>query len=70
VRDRQGPHLAEGGGSLMDGRENTHQIRLVPPGRRAMSLIVLFAVLALLIVVAPDFLLVIFAGLLFGVFFG
>jgi predicted PurR-regulated permease PerM len=54
----------------MDGRENTHQIRLVPPGRRAMSLIVLFAVLALLIVVAPDFLLVIFAGLLFGVFFG
>jgi predicted PurR-regulated permease PerM len=38
-------------------------------GPRPISLAVLFAVLTLLLIVAPDVVLVIFAGLLFGVFF-
>jgi predicted PurR-regulated permease PerM len=47
-----------------------HHLRTLPPGRRVVALVVLFAVLALVLLVAPDVLLVIFAGLLFGVFFG
>lgn len=43
---------------------------ILPPGRRATSLIVLIAMFAVAVVVAPDVLLVVFAGLLFGVFFG
>ncbi len=45
------------------------QVKLVAPGRRATSLFIILAVLALLLIFAPDVLLVIFAGLLFGVFF-
>ncbi len=39
------------------------------PSRRAVSLAVLLTILLFLLVVAPDVLLVIFAGMLFGVFF-
>ena len=45
-------------------------IRLVPPKRRTMSLALLLAMLSLMLVFAPDVLLIIFAGLLFGIFFG
>lgn len=45
-----------------------HRIRLRPPGWRSASLLVLFAATAFVLFVAPDVLLVIFAGLLFGVF--
>lgn len=38
--------------------------------RRTVSFVILFAVLACLLVFAPDVLFVVFAGLLFGVFFG
>jgi predicted PurR-regulated permease PerM len=48
----------------------SNRVRMVPPGRRTVALVVLFAVLALVLLVVPDVLLVIFAGLLFGVFFG
>jgi predicted PurR-regulated permease PerM len=41
-----------------------------PERRRTVSLIILFAVIAGILVFAPDVLFVIFAGLLFGVFFG
>lgn len=54
----------------MGENDHPHRVRLVPPGRRSMSLIVLFALLALVLILAPDVLLVVFAGLLFGVFFG
>lgn len=50
--------------------KSIYQFRMVPPGREALSCLILFAVLSVLLVLAPDVLLVIFAGLLFGVFFG
>ncbi len=43
-------------------------LNVAPPGQRAVSLIVLFGALALVLLTAPDALLVVFAGLLFGVF--
>lgn len=51
-----------------DGRAQV--VSMLPPGRRTMSLTVLFAALVLVLAFAPDVLLVVFAGLLFGVFFG
>ena len=45
-------------------------VRVAPPGRPAMSLVVLALAFGLLLILAPDVLLVIFAGLLFGVFLG
>lgn len=48
---------------------HAHRVRLSPPGRGAVSLIVLVVTLALILFFAPDFPLVVFAGLLFGVFF-
>ena len=62
--------MTEKGGVLKREGSGPERVTLVPPGRRATSLVVLFAVLALFLVFAPDVLLVIFAGLLFGVFFG
>jgi predicted PurR-regulated permease PerM len=59
----------EGSGPMRDGSVLRHD-RLAPPKRRATSLLVLIAVLALVLVFAPAVLLVIFAGLLFGIFFG
>lgn len=49
--------------------EDPHPFAVCPPARRAVSLSVLFAGVTLFAVLAPDVLLVIFAGLLFGVFF-
>ncbi|ODN71998.1 AI-2E family transporter [Methylobrevis pamukkalensis] len=49
---------------------SARRVRIRPPERREMSLIVLAAVMTLVLVFVPDVLLVIFAGLLFGVFFG
>lgn len=54
---------------MMHDRDRTHRVSIHPPGHRAVSLFVLITVLALILVFAPDVLLVIFAGLLFGVFF-
>ena len=47
-----------------------HHIKMRPPGRRAISLFVILVTLALVLIYVPDVLLLIFAGLLFGVFFG
>ncbi len=44
--------------------------RVVPPGPGRMSVFVLATAITLLVIFAPDVLLVVFAGLLFGVFFG
>jgi predicted PurR-regulated permease PerM len=54
----------------MRDADRAHRIRILPPGRSRLSLAVLVAALALVLIFAPDVLLVIFAGLLFGVFFG
>ncbi|HEX7719743.1 MAG TPA: hypothetical protein VF389_08050, partial [Woeseiaceae bacterium] len=48
----------------------SESLNVAPPGHRAVSLLVLFGLLALVLLAAPDALLVIFAGVLFGVFFG
>ena len=53
----------------MTDRDLPRPIRMRPPGRHAVSLVVLFMTLALILIFVPDVLLVIFAGLLFGVFF-
>lgn len=50
----------------LDGADGT---RVCLPKRRQISLIVLFVVLAFVLFAAPDVLLVIFAGVLFGVYF-
>jgi predicted PurR-regulated permease PerM len=55
---------------VMRKSERVYWDKMVPEGRRAVSLVILFGMLAILLVLAPDVLLVIFAGLLFGVFFG
>ncbi len=49
--------------------ERTTRVRMLPPGPRRVSLLVIFSLLALVLIAAPEVLLVIFAGLLFGVFF-
>lgn len=54
---------------MMRDGDRIHRVSILPPARRAMSLFVLFAALALILILAPDVLLVIFAGLLLGVFF-
>lgn len=53
----------------MTDRDRALPIRMLPPGRHAMSLVLLFAALALVLILVPDVLLVVFAGLLLGVFF-
>jgi predicted PurR-regulated permease PerM len=53
----------------MDDNDRLTRISISPPGPRRGSLLVLCLVAVLVLVAAPDVLLVIFAGLLFGVFF-
>ena len=53
----------------MADRKHARPARIGPPGPRAISLFVLFATLALILIFVPDVILVIFAGLLLGVFF-
>lgn len=55
------------GGVTADGAP-VQAVRATPPGRRVVSLAVLGVMLALLLLLAPDVLLVVFSGLLFGVF--
>ncbi len=50
--------------------EYRRPFKIVPPRRHVVSLIVLLLGLVFLLVVTPDVLLVVFAGILFGVFFG
>lgn len=50
--------------------ERMPALTLRPPGPRGVSLALLLALPALILIVAPDVLLVVFAGLLFGVLFG
>lgn len=54
----------------MTARRRQFRSKILPPEVRTVSLVVLFVMLALTLVVAPDVLLVVFAGLLFGVFLG
>lgn len=54
---------------MRDG-DGAHRVRMAAPTRRSMSLIVFLGLPALMLIFAPEVLLVVFAGLLFGVFFG
>lgn len=54
----------------MSGSGSSSGAMFRPPSRRSVSLLVLFGALALVLSVAPDALLVVFAGLLVGAFFG
>lgn len=61
------PHRAAIRATRHDDRAT--RIRMLPPGPRRVSLLVLLLGVALVLIAAPAVLLVIFAGLLFGVFF-